>query len=58
MMKQLRTLEESIQAKLADLEKDPGLNKGLIIEEKAILKATQKEIRRLERKTFYEELGE
>ena len=58
LRKQLRTLEESIQNKLADLEKDPELNKGLIIEERVTLEAVQKELRRLERKTFYEELGE
>jgi len=58
LMKQLRTLEKSIQAKLADLEKDPVLNKESIIQEKATLEATQKEIRRLERKTLDAELGQ
>ena len=57
-MKQLRTLEKSIQAKLADLEKDPALNKESIIQEKATLEAVQKELRWLERKTLGAELGE
>ena len=58
MRKQLRTLEESIQNKLRNLEKDPGLNKEMIEQEKAVLSTVQKEIRRLERVTFYAQLGE
>jgi len=58
LMKQLRTLEKSIQNKLVELEKDPVLNKELIIQEKVTLEAAQKELRRLEKTTFYEELGE
>jgi len=58
LMKQLRTFEKSIQDKLAKLEKEPLLNRELIIQEKAILEATQKEIRRLERKAFYAQFGE
>ena len=58
LIKQLQTFEKSIQDKLAELEKDPMLNKELIMQEKAILEATQKEIRNLERKTLYAELGE
>jgi hypothetical protein len=58
VMKQLRTLEGSIQEKLRDLEKNPGLNKEIIEQEKAMLSMVQKEIRRLERVTFYAQLGQ
>jgi hypothetical protein len=58
LMKQLRTLEKSIRNKLIELEKDPVLNKESITKERVTLEAAQKELRRLERKTFYEELGE
>jgi len=58
LMRQLRSLEDSIRNKLTELEKDPVLNKESIIKEKVTLEAAQKELRRLERKTFYEELGE
>jgi hypothetical protein len=58
LMKQLRTFIKSIQEKLTELEKEPVLNKELVAQEKAILEATQKELRRLERKTLYAELGE
>ena len=58
MMKQLRTLEKSIQNKLRELEKNPGLNKEMIDEEKTMLSIVQKKIRRLERVTFYAQLGE
>jgi hypothetical protein len=58
MRKQLRTLEESIQNKLRELEKNAGLNRGMIEEEKAMLSTVQREIRRLERVTFYAQLGE
>ena len=53
VIKGLRTFEKSTQERLAELEKDPQSNKNLIIQEKAILEATQKEIRRLERQSFY-----
>ena len=58
IMKELRTLVKAIEQKLAELEKEPVLNKELIMQEKAIFEATQKEIRNLERKTLYAELGE
>ena len=58
LLKQLQTLEKSIQKKLIGLEKDPVLNKESIIQERVTLEAAQKELRRLERKTFFEELGE
>ncbi len=58
LIKQLRTLEKSIQKKLTKLEKDPVLDKESITKEKALLEATQKEIRRLERKTLDVELGQ
>jgi hypothetical protein len=58
LMRQLRSLEDSIRNKLTELEKDPVLNKESIIKERVTLEAAQKELRRLERKTFYEELGE
>ena len=58
VMKQLRTLERLIQEKLPELEKNPGLNKEIIEQEKAMLSTLQKEIRRLERVTFYAQFGE
>ena len=54
----MRTLEESIQNKLREMQKNPGLNKEMIEEEKTMLSTVQKEIRRLERVTFYAQLGE
>jgi len=54
----LRTLEESIQNKLRELEKNPGLNKEMIEQEKVMLSTVQKEVRRLEKVTFYAQLGE
>ena len=57
LMQQLRTLERSIQKKLAELEEDPVSNKELIMQEKAILEAIQKEIRRLERQSFYSQMN-
>ena len=53
VIKGLRTFEKSTQERLAELEKEPDSNKNLIIGEIAILEATQKEIRRLERQSFY-----
>jgi len=58
LIKQLRTLEKSIQDKMWELEKNPGLNKEMIEQEKEMLSKVQKEIRRLERATFYSQLGE
>ena len=57
LIKQLRTLEKSIQDKVADLEKEPVLNKESIMQERVTLEATQKEIRRLERQSFYSQFG-
>ena len=58
LMKQLRSLKDSIRNKLIELEKDPVLNKESIMKEKTLLEATQKEIRRLETKTLDIELGQ
>jgi hypothetical protein len=58
LIKELRTFEKSIQERLVELEKEPVFNKELIIGEKAILEATGKEIRRLDRVAFYAQLGE
>ncbi len=58
LIKQLRTFENSIQEKLVELEKDPVPNRELIVQERATLEATQKELRRLEKKNFYDQLGE
>lgn len=57
MIKQLRTLEKSIQNKLRELEKNPGLNKERIEEEKTMLSIVQKEIQRYERRSFYSQFG-
>ena len=57
VIKGLRTFEKSTQERLAELEKEPQSNFYLIIQEKAILEATQKEIRRLERQSFYSQFG-
>jgi hypothetical protein len=57
-IKYLRAFLEAIKIELKELETDPVSNKELIMQERAILEATQKEIRKLERKTLYEELGE
>ena len=53
----LRTLERSTRERLTELEKDPEFNNDLIIQEKAILDATQKEIQRLEKQSFSSQLG-
>ena len=45
LIKELRTFEKSIQERLAELEKEPLSNKELIMQEKAILEAIQREIR-------------
>ena len=58
LIRQLRTLEKSLQNKVTDLEKEPAPNKEPIIQEKVILEAVRKKLGRLERKTFFEEFGE
>ena len=57
LIRELRSFEKSIQERLAELEKRPESNKELIIQEAVILAATQKEIRRLERQSFYSQFG-
>jgi len=57
LIKEWRTFEKSTRERLAELEKEPASNKELIMQEKAILEATQKEIRRLERQCFYSQFG-
>jgi hypothetical protein len=58
MVKDLKTFAKSIQSKIDQLEKDPSPNQELILQKKTILESIQKEIRRLERKALYSELGE
>ena len=58
LIKKLRTLEGAIRDNVADLETDQEPDRELIMKEKALLEITQKEIRRLERKTLDEELGQ
>jgi hypothetical protein len=57
-IKYLRGFLEAIENKLMELEKEPAKNNEELDQEKSLSEAVQKEIRRLERKTFYEELGE
>jgi len=57
LIKQLQTFEKSIQEKLAELEKEPVLNKELIMQEKVTLGAVQRELHRLKKKDFYYEFG-
>jgi hypothetical protein len=57
LIKELGTFEKSIQERLKELEKDPVSNREMIMQEKAILEATQREIRRLERQSFYSQFG-
>ncbi len=57
-IKYLRAFLEAIKIELIELEKDPIKNREDLVQEKTLSEAMQKEIRRLERKTFYEELGE
>jgi hypothetical protein len=57
LIKELGTFEKSIQERLKELEKDPVSNRELIMQEKAILEAIQREIRRLERQSFYSQFG-
>lgn len=58
LVKDLKTFTRAAQSKLDELERDPIANKELIPQQKSILENTNKEIRRLERKAFYLELGE
>jgi len=57
-IKYLEAFLQAIESKLMELEKDSSENSEELAQEKSLSKAIQKEIRRLERKTFYEELGE
>ena len=57
LIKELRAFEKSVRERLAELEKEPTPNKELIMQEKAILKATQREIQRLERQSFYSQMN-
>ena len=57
LVKDLKTFARSVQTKIEELEKDPAPNQELILQEKTILETTQIEIRRLERKAFYWEMG-
>jgi len=56
-IKYLRTFLEAIRKELTELEGDPVLNKELITQEKVMVEATQKEIRRLERQSFCSQFG-
>jgi len=58
LVRDLRTFANAVQSKLEELEGNPLPNKELILQERIILETTRKEIRRLERKAFYFELGE
>ena len=58
LAKDLKTFARAVQTKLEELEGDPFPNKELILQERVILETTRKEIRRLERKAIYSELGE
>ena len=57
LIKELGTFEKSIRERLAELGKEPVPNNELIMQEKVILEATQKEIRRLERQSFYSQMN-
>jgi hypothetical protein len=57
MVKDLKTFARALQNKILELEKDPSPNQELILQERTILESIQKEIRRLERKALYLELG-
>lgn len=58
LVKDLKTFAKSTQSKIDELEKNPSPNQELILQEETILEKTRKEIRRLERKAIYFELGE
>jgi hypothetical protein len=53
LIKELRSFEKCTQERLTELEKEPESNKNLIIQEKVMLEATQHEIKKLERQSFY-----
>lgn len=55
-IKQLKGFVAVIENEIKELEKEPTLNAELIIREKAILEATRKELRRIERQNLYLEL--
>jgi hypothetical protein len=57
LVKDLKNFARAVQSKIDELQKDPSPNQELILQEKAILETTRKEIQRLERKAFYLELG-
>jgi predicted DNA-binding transcriptional regulator len=57
LIKELRIFQKSVRERLAELEKEPVSNKELIMQEKAISEAIQKEIRRLEKQSFYFQFG-
>ena len=56
-IKYLETLLEAIKIELVELGKDPIGNREMLVQEKTLSEAIQKEIRKLEIKTLYEELG-
>ena len=56
-IKYLRAFLEAIKIELAELGKDPIGNREKLAQEKTLSEAIQNEIRKLERKTLYEELG-
>ena len=58
LVRDLRTFAKAVQSKLVELERSPLPNKDLILQERVILETTRKEIRRLERKAFYLEMGD
>jgi len=51
-IRDLRTLSKASQERMNDLEKDSMKNESLILQERSMLEATHKEIRRLERRIF------
>ena len=57
-IKYLRAFLEAIKIELTELERDPAGNREELGKEKTLSEAIEKEIRRLDRKTLYEELGE
>ena len=57
LVKDLRGFEKATQERLAELEKEPEPDDNLIIQERAMLEAICKEIQRLERQSFYSQLG-
>jgi adenylosuccinate lyase len=56
-IKGLRILLRSVEQKLEKLDQNPVGNRELILQEKVMLMATQKELQRLERRTIRQELG-